>query len=257
MSMKFWNFNLVTQDQTVITGSNENAFFPASNLKDERTTKVFRSTTTSSEIVFDFITTEEVDSILLCPSFKTGWGFNNTITVEANATNTWGAPAFTTTILPADIDEQFEMAVKEFTAQSYRFWRLSFTGVAYVEVSKVFIGKLNNIGGRSVSFGWSYLNTDLSVSTFNRYGQKFTDIVTSQKRMAFNIENLTKDQVDEFFEVYDYNRTFRPFFFMVCDCDIINNVRRFSGLFYMEQIPEVINEHHALYSVSCVVAEAK
>jgi hypothetical protein len=124
-------------------------------------------------------------------------------------------------------------------------------------VSKVFIGRLNNIGDRSVSFGWSWLNQDLSQSILNRYGQKFTDIITGRRRFSFTLENLTKDQVDEFFEVYDYNRTYKPFFFMVTDCDIINDVKRFSGVFTMDEMPEITNSFHALYTVECVVSEAK
>lgn len=257
MSVKFWNYNLVTQDQTVITGTNENALFPLTNLKDPRTTKVFRSTTASTILTFDFITTEEVDSVLLVPHALSGWGFTSTILVQANATNTWGAPAFSTTIQTTDIDQEHNLAIKEFTSQSYRFWRLTFTGVSYVEVSKVFIGKLNDVGNRSVSFGWSFVDNDLSISVANRYAQKFTDIITSQKRIQFSINLLTATHLDLLFEVFDYNKTYIPFFFQVCDCAILNNMKRPAGYFTFDQVPEVSNNHYALYDTTCVISEAK
>lgn len=256
MSVKFWHYNLVDQPQTVITATNQNAFFPAENIKDPRTTKVLRSTTTETAVTFDFTTIEDVDSILLVPHSQLGWGFTGSILVEANATNNWASPAYTTTIGPAEIDQIHNIAIKEFPVQTWRFWRLTFTNTPYVEVSKIFIGKLNNVGGRSVSFGWSYIDNDLSQSVVNRYGQKFTDVITSQKRLGFALNVMTKDQMDQFFEVYDYNRTFRPFFFQVCDCEIMNDMERFAGYFTFDQMPEIVNNNHSLYDLQATVTEA-
>lgn len=257
MGVKFWNFNLVDQDQTVITPSSTNALFPADNIKDSRSTKVFRSTAASCNIVFDFITTESVDSILLAPNFINSWGFITPITVEANPTDTWGAPAFSTTITAAEVDQVHGIAIKEFSAQSYRFWRLTFTGGSYVELSKVFIGSVQSVGTRSVSFGWAYADTDLSQSIANRYGQKFTDIITGLKRMSFSLNLLGKDEMDDVFSVFDYNRTHIPFFFELTDCDILNNTNRIAGRFFFDELPQITNSSYGLFDLSLTISEAK
>jgi hypothetical protein len=254
--LKFWNFNLVDQPQTVITATNENALFPASNLKDPRKTKAFRSTTASTVVVFDFVTTEAVDSILLAPHTRNGWAINTPVTIEANATNTWGAPSFSTTLASGDLDQANAIAIKEFTAQSYRFWRLTFTGTIYAEVAKVFIGSALVIGaGRSMNYNWQYQSNDLSTVSLNRYGQRFADVVVDQKRIGMEFGYLSKDEVDDLLEVYDYNKTYRPFFMHV-DCDILNENRRLSGLFYLESMPVLSNPVHALWNTALVLVEA-
>lgn len=256
MGIKFWNYNLVTQTQTVITATNENALFPASNLKDSRRTKVFRSTANSCNIVFDMITTETVNSIVLVPHSSNGWGINTPITVEGNATNTWGAPSFSTTIT-TELDQIHEIAVKEFADQSYRFWRLSFTGTTICEVSKVFIGALQEIGSsRTMDYGWQYIQDDLSIVSTNRYGQKFVDLIDDQKKMIFDINLMTKDEFDDYLTVYDYNRKSRPFFFKVDSTNAItNNDNRISGYFFFESMPVITNPAHALWNTSVVISE--
>jgi len=255
MSLKFYNYNLVNQSSTVITPSTENAFFPASNLKDDRRSKVFRSTGASVNIVFDFQSTEDVDSILLVPHGTNGWGIDTPITVEANATNTWGSPAYSTTITSSDLDSEHEIAIKEITTQSYRYWRIVATGTSYVEISKIFIGQKQLIGtGKSPDYNWQFIDNDNSIIQLNRYGQKFIDELPDQKRIAFVLSNMTMDQVDDFFSVYDYNRKIKPFF-MYIDCDILNNNKRFAGYFYFDEKPAITNPFHALYTANCSVSE--
>lgn len=96
--IKFCYTNLVEQDATVITGSTEDSFFPASNLKSTFSSKVWRSTTASANVVFDFVTTEPVDTLIVKSHYDTGRGFLGSLTFEANATNVWTSPAFSTTV---------------------------------------------------------------------------------------------------------------------------------------------------------------
>lgn len=255
--MKFYSYNLVQQDQTLITASNEDANFPVSNIKDYRASKVFRSTGTSSQIVFDFITTEPVDSILIIPHSLYGWGLNTPITIEANATNSWGSPAFTTTITSGDLDQVHKIARKEFAEQNYRFWRISISGTSYAELGKIFIGQAINIGERGPDLNWSFIDQDLSTSTKNRFGQRFTDVLGKQKRFSVAFQYMDKDEVDSFFSIMDYNSTTKPLFVRF-DCpDILNNINRFAAYAYLDQIPEIINPSYALYSGSLTFEEAK
>lgn len=253
MSLIFYNYNLVNQENTAITPSADNVYFPASNLKDERRTKVFRVDQSSVNVVFDFTTIEDVDSILLVPHTKNGWGFTSVL-VEANATSNFASPAFSTTIT-TEIDQEQEIAIKSFATQSYRFWRLTFIGTTFVEVSKVFIGKALDMG-RGPSLNWSFIEQDKSQLIENKYGQVFIDKYPKQKSINVAYEYLDKDELDTLFEVLDYNSIHKPLFARFSCPDILNNVNRFAGYFYLAQSPEISNPSYALYSTSFTLRES-
>jgi hypothetical protein len=258
MSVKFWNYNLVTQAQTVITASNENAQFPVTNLKSDFRTKVFRSTAPSVSVVFDFITPEEVDSILLAPHSGNGWGITTPVTIEANTTNTWGAPAFSTTLTSSDLDQEHEIAIKEIAAQTYRFWRLTFTGTSYAEVANVFIGKVLELGaGRSMDFGWQFGERDNSEYSENRYRQRFFDIKNRQKGIVAQFSNLNRNEMDDVFQLWDVNGIVIPFWFWIDGVNTLNNTRRHAGVFYFEEVPVAVNTSQALYAMGVNMIEAK
>lgn len=257
MSVKFWNYNLVAEPATVITADSVDAFFPLENLKDPRATKVFRSLTPSVSIVFDLVTSQPVDSILLAPHSRNGWGFTTPVTIEANPTNTWGAPAYSNTVASGDLDQVHNIAIKEFTEQAYRFWRLTFDASEYVEVGKIFIGTVLKVGsGRSQDYGWAFQERDNSIATLNRYGQRFVDIVNRQKVINMQLSLLNRDEMDDVFQIWDHNSTIRPFWFWIDGIGTLNNTRRHSGIFYLDEMPQAVNVAHALYSMSISMSEA-
>jgi len=253
--MKLYYYNLVNRPQTGITPSSESVYFPSSNLKDDRRTKVFRVDSSSVSVVFDFTTVEPIDSILLVPHTKNGWGFTDVV-VEANATSNFTSPAFSTTI-STEIDQEHEIAVKEFTEQNYRFWKLTFNGTTFVEVSKIFMGQQLLIGnGRSIDFGWTYGNNSLHQIQANKYGQKFIDIMSVQKRFSFGFSNLYKIEIEDFYELTDYCGVIKPFWLRI-GCESMSlEPNRYSGLVFFDQIPDVSNSTYARYGLSASVSEA-
>jgi len=258
MSMSFIYYNYCDLDDTTITASTENAFFPASNLQDTRSTKVFRSTAGSATVVFDMQAAVEIDTFACVPHFVNGFGFNGSLTLEANATNTWGAPAFSVTITDGtDIDRTFNTAYKEFSAsQTYRYWRLSATGTSYVELSRVYLGLRNTINDRSISYNWRYKLEDNSKITKNIYGQRFADEINRQREFSFDFKNLDKTAVDDWFLLYDYNGLTKPFFMRIGCTGIINDLDRFNGEVYLDSIPEIVNSFYARYDLSVKTSEA-
>ena len=144
----------------------------------------------------------------IVPDKRSGFGIS-TITLEFNATNTWGSPAATETIQFSDIHG---LGFKEFLTHSYRFCRVVMTStLGYCEISNLFIGKKLNIN-RSVSFSWTYKDDELSIKKSNRYGQVFTDVITRQKTISAALRLLDKNQLAEFYKAYDYCGESKPFF---------------------------------------------
>jgi len=248
--LKFFNNNLV--DTAVITPSSEDATFPASNLKDPRRTKVFRSNTSSDNIVFDFGSAQNIDSFFIVGDIRTGLGVA-TVTLQLNSSNSWGSPAFSQVIT---LDTVFNMGIKIFTQQTYRYARLILTsGASFCEVSKVFIGKHIDLG-RGPSFNWSYQSDDLSKIQENRYGQKFVDTIIRQKKLNLSFSLLSKDQLDQLLEIIDSKSYTLPFFIELGDDTIISNHDRFSGMVYLSSIPSVNNSSFARYALGLQLEEA-
>src|SRR4051812_33410514 len=99
--MRLMNQNFTTEDATVITASSASTNFPASNLKNTFRSKRWRSTGVTSEwVVFDVVTTEPIDSVVLLWSKEDGIRLSNTavVKIQANATNVWTSPAVDQTL---------------------------------------------------------------------------------------------------------------------------------------------------------------
>lgn len=252
MTIKFYSGNLV--DQATITASNPNALFPASNLQDPRRTKVCRTTTNSDSIVFDFLETSEVDSIFLVDSPIDGFGVS-TLTAQFNGTDSWGSPAASQALT---FDTIHGVGVNEFTEVEYRFMRLVMTStLGYCEAPKIFAGKaITLLRDKSINYGWSYVSKDNSRVQENRYGQRFSDVVSRQRQFNISFSNLDKDQLDQIFEIYDDKGTTKPFFVRIgCD-EMINDKDRFAGMVYLSSVPSITNRFFNNYSVSMTLEEA-
>lgn len=250
--IKLFANNLV--EQSVISTSSENLLFPKSNLKHPHRTKVFRSLTNSSSVIFDFQETSEIDSILVVPNKMTGFGFS-TLTLELNATSNFTSPAFSISV---PINLIHGLAKVFFGIQEFRFAKLVMTSsLGFCELSKVFIGKsIEFTDGTGIDFGWKYQDDDNSIVKKNRYGQKFTDLLPRQKNESFAFKTLNQDEMDQIFELYDTKGITKPFFMYLGTEDMINDPDRFSGMFYLRSMPEIINKSHALYDIGMTVEEA-
>ena len=257
MSFKFLANNLV--DQASIFTSSENSQFPASNIKHDFRTKVYRSTSNSDNIVFDLGSIEDVDHVAICDNWQDGFGVSS-VTIEANGTDNWSSPAFSTSMT---LDTEFGVSIKALSSQqSYRFWRLVLTStLGYCEISHVFIGKASSISTNGVSYGWSYKNNDLKNQATSRYGQEFIDYKTTVKELTnLSFKVMNTSELDQVFDVYDNRGTIRPFYVKVGDDTntIISNEDRFNGLFKLTSSPSVSNPSaFALYDVTLNVREQK
>ena len=256
MSLKFLSNNLI--DAAVITPSTTNAQYPIANIKEDRRTKTYRSTSNSDNIVIDFGGAEECDHFAVVDNWQNGFGIT-AITIEANGTDSWGSPAFTTT---ATLDTTFGISVKKFaSAQSYRFWRIVLTStLGYCEISKMFLGKATEVTTNGVGYNWNYKSRDLSKQSVNRYGQKFIDDIGTQKELSgLSFQVMDKDEMDKIFSVYDVNRTVKPFFvyFDLETASLSNNDDRYSGLYYFSTEPSYTNISSGYYNTSLDLEEAK
>lgn len=249
--------NLIDLSTTSLTATTTNAFFPLSNLKDPRSTKVYRSTGTTTSVVIDLGSAMDCDTFAMVPHFSNGFGFTGNVTVEAHTSDSWGSPSFSVTLTSGtDIDLTFNTAYEEFSAtQTYRYWRVTATGSSFVEFSRLYLGKRNTILGRSFNYGWKYQLNDNSKLTKNLYGQRFSDVINRQREFSFSFKYLTKDEVDQWFLINDYNGLTKPMFIKIGETTIANDIDRFSGQVYLDAIPEISNSVFSKFDLSVRMSE--
>lgn len=256
-NVKFFNFNLAVQETTDLTASSENGFFPATNIKDPRTTKEWRSVTgvNSASIIFDLKTEEEVDSVLMKGHHFDGFGFTS-VTVEANITSDFSSPAFSTTLSP---DFKFNYAFKTLSpSQTYRFWRVVVSGSGnFVSIANIFIGKAVQLTTNNIDFGWTLTDSDFSKVQRNRFNQEFIDKIGRQKNfgnMQFRL--LNKTEVDSIFGIYDENGITEPIWTIIDeDGNIINEANRFLLYARLTAVPQVTNAAFSLYDSTMTLRE--
>ncbi len=246
-------YNLVNQDVTNISCTSENVSYPLSNLKHPFSSKVFRSTATSDSVVFDFGSVQSVDSIAVRSTYQSGWGHGD-LTIEANGTDEWSSPAYTST-LSVDVNKDIAFTLLE-TAVNYRFWRITGTDLSNVfELSSVFIG-LMLMPERNIDFNWSFDSKDLSKIKYNRYGQKFIDVIASTKSMTASIKLLSSTGMKDLLEMSEYLGTTKDLWVIVDnDASFSDSKELFAGQFYLKKKLKFINISFGLYNTTIGLGE--
>lgn len=251
--------NLVHQG--TMTATTENASFPLSNIKDPRRTKVFRSTANTVDIIFDFIENSGIDSILLCDNYKNGFGFTSASYVFAMSSS-FSTPLASGTI---DFDANSGVTYKDLgSVVNARFMKLTLTStLPYCELSKIFVGKKITLNGgnstaqnRSINFGWTYKNKDLSLIKDNRYGQRFGDKIARQRQFNTSFANLTKDHVAQLASISDVKGIVEPFWVHIGSPDMTATLNRYTGMVFLADIPQESNGNFNKFNMPFNLEEA-
>jgi hypothetical protein len=235
MSLRFYVDNLVKGAN--IIASENNSQFPSENIKDDRRSKIYRSLTSSCDIVFDLGDIRQIDTIAIVDSNIDIIGFESAI-IQLNNTNSWTSPPVSENLT---IDTQNGWVNFNWnTDQPYRFARLVLTnGTNPVEVSKVFIGKSSYL--ENVCFGYPITfkqNNRASVSQ-NKYGQKFFDEISTQKELSGEIPSLNKDEMDLILSILDYASFTRPIWLFFGASNFLNDQNRLCGYYYLSDDPSM------------------
>jgi hypothetical protein len=251
--IKFYYNNLL--DDAGLDPTSENAQFPASNIQDNRRTKVFRSTSNEDDLVLDFGANEDIDSFFIVDNHQDGFGISD-LTIKLNSTTSFATPLATHEI---DLNNKFGQGFKKFNSVSARYMKMELDStLGYCELANFFIGKeLELIDGKSINFGWTHQDRELINKSFNRNGQQFSDLIGTQKVFNVSFTNLTKDQLEQLDNMYDQCGTFKPFFVRIGCPDITNQLERYSGMVYLSNKPTKTNTFFNRYGLSMEMVEAR
>jgi len=238
-------------DQSTLTASSENLLFPKENIQDHRRSKVFRSTSNSTTIIFDLQESSSIDTVFIVADKRSGFGIS-TATIEFNSTSDFAAPAYSIVV---PFSETFGVGYIEFAAISYRFARIVMTStLGYCELSKIYIGKSLDLV-RTINFGWTFKDEEISKKQRNRYNQLFVDVISRQKIINFSMKYVDKLDLDLINKLLDEVGETRPIYLILGDSNMIADNRRFSGPLFLEDIPTISNTNFNKYSFSMSLRE--
>jgi len=164
--------NLIDQSEIEILTGDVASQFPLENIQDAFTTKKCRINSNTCEILIDTNSLSPKDTIMLVGSSVDGLGFS-LASLFSSATLDFTS----STEIVIDVSQEFNMAWKQFTAISDRYFKLTFTGTgSYTEISNIFIGEATVLTDSAFSregFAFAYLdNSDIQQ---NKYGSLFVN----------------------------------------------------------------------------------
>jgi hypothetical protein len=148
---------------------------------------------TKESIIFDFQTSQDIDSVILLWPKEDGIKLSSgaVVKIQANATNVWTAPSVDQTLT---IDEAYLVASHFFTSvQSYRYWRVTIVDVQnpylFVELGMIWIGE-------SVDFdepenGFKFSIEDTSSVSRTEFGHEYIDEYPLIASVSFNYNVVT------------------------------------------------------------------
>ena len=181
--------NFCNQPDVLFTASSEDSEFPVENLRDQLRSKVWRTTSvTSQSVVVDLLTSESIDSIGVFfranqPIRLTGGAV---IRIEGNASSDFSSPLFSQ-VMTLDADSGVISAFFT-TPENHRYWRLFIDDpgnpFAGLEIAQLVIGGSEKFDGVSRGFKWGLIDGTRTQRT--RFGQQYSDLYPPRK--VFNFE---------------------------------------------------------------------
>lgn len=242
----FFAFNEIRS----VSASDEDSFYPASNLLEHPTYKEYRSSGTSGVLVFDLENVVPVDNFLLCGNNATGEIPATSIILEANSTNSWTTPAFSVTY-DLTLDNQLHNFVHlEFAAQTFRYWRLTLQNPAgaYAGASNVFLGTKIDL---PVDTGYTFGLTAQSEVAKGRYGQRFIDKLPDLRSFSCEMTAMNQAERDSLGSIAHYCSTHTPFWMVLNPGESVFE----AGYFYFSKAPEFTNQAYQLFTASFELTE--
>lgn len=237
-----------------ITASSENSQYPASNLKDDRRSKSYRSATNSAEIVFDFGVARDINIFSVVTSSLNSFGFTDLV-LEFNTSNIWDDPLYSEPV-PFSILYGFGYVSLPETI-NVRYARLVLSNTSsYCELSKVFFGVYAELGKLAFEYPLVYRQNNNAVITKNRLGQRFIDEINSQKEVSGSISVMTKEELTPLLEMLDYCSSTIPLWVIFPEGNITEDNQRLNGYYYFKDDPSLRFEVGNFWSTTLNLEEA-
>jgi hypothetical protein len=223
--------NHVLLDATNINPLTENPLYPFNTgLKDTRLSRSARTTDDSAQtIVFDFGSAKDVDYVaLIDTNFQSG----ATVTIEANATDAWGAPSLGPTALTRYAGDSYTRPSGDTVSKydvwmvaasgSYRYWRISINDATnpdtHLDMGACFIGEYLQMPGMDAGQAIPLKSNSIASRSFTGQTQGDRRLKYKSANISFpTITQTEKDDIDDFFLFSDLTT---PFILLIWEDDL-------------------------------------
>lgn len=177
-----------------------------------------RAIHTEESIVIDLNTTEKVDSFIFFPNpleqqFPDGIRISQDaeIRLQANATDTWDAPAVDILL---SFDDQFAVATHFFsTSQEYRYWRFKIVDprnqYLFIEIGNIVLANATQLTD-PVANGFSFGQIDTSTRVRNNFGNEYVDQQIVLKSLGVNYQAMLYDDIVTLDRMFKRNGVHTP-----------------------------------------------
>jgi hypothetical protein len=201
--MRFLQSNLI--ESATLTASNENGSFPVGNIQDTILASVFRSTSTSVNIVIDLGVAKTCDIFFLAKHNMTS---SATVTLEANSSDVWTSPPFSESITVEDL------IAADFTAASYRYWRLVIADGTntdgYIKIGGLGLGEYYAVPGIGIAYQVNHFSTALKYTS--QSGQVYGSSGVFYRSVNVQIPYVTQAQRVEIESCFNTKDWYTPFY---------------------------------------------
>lgn len=211
--MRLFYNNFIDADGVVITPSSEVTTLPAENVAHDFRKRVWRTgTSTAAEyVVFDLLSAQAVTAIILLDHTLTSG--DSSIILEGNTADSWGAPAYTTTLTYAA-----DIISKTFASQTYRYWRLKFTkassGVTR-DIGRIFLGPYDETAEDPDYDGLNLTEDDNGRSQATIGGQEYNERQDAFRLFTCKFTHISQTMKDQVVAYVRTVRQSRPHFVQV------------------------------------------
>ncbi len=211
--MRLFQTNLIDAAAVIQTQSSQDPAFPAANLRNPQRTKLWRTgaSVALEWTVFDFGSAQAVTACLILSHTLTG--SDSLIKIQANTSDSWGAPAFEQSI-------SFSAVVMSatFSSQSFRYWRFTFTkasaGVTR-DLGRLWLGTFYTPTDPPDFDGYLRRVEDLSLRQRAPYGPIYGEARSTFRRPQLDFSAIPNAQKVQFAIIAEAVKTIIPFFLQI------------------------------------------
>jgi len=234
--------NAIVDGATTITPTSQLSTLPASNVQDVQAAKVWRAASATTErLVIDSGTGGLTANAFGIVGHNLQSGA--TCTLEANAADSWGAPSFSTTLVPT----KGLPGLKPLGGtHGYRWWRLTLSDptnpAGYVQLGRLMIGNLVDMDfqGRGPTMPWTDTQARNDKSSASLGGAVYTDIGEEVSSYSFGYQYIDTTKRNLIRSTFREVGKHTPFLFTLFDppdADVL-------GPDYVNLTNDIATEHH-------------
>ena len=250
-------YNMDSWDSSTVTHSSEaNTDLVAENVLHDHIAKLWRTTGKASEwIVFNLGSAKKITCFSM---FSFNLTSSATVTLQANASDSWGSPSYSQQLtIATDADGNVLQRIVFFLDQTYQYWRVTFADsgnpLSYLDIGRIAAGEFYETS-RNITQGFEISMFDPSTGNPVAGRQTFYKARNKYRRATVSFYLQDQTQTDKFSAIMEKVGNSKPIILALAPANRPSKDSMYSYLTTpLSQAHAFINN----YSTSSLVFEEK